>query len=148
MTKSVMVVKFRKTNKYIIYPLLKVKDSASYAIPPYITEIDLSLAELFDKILYALDFSKEGPKPVEDYKIRHQEFLKGMGVKTMKALHTDSINLDVYLSDGIISFTPWENKGPKEGFDGFKEDLTIKLPFDSPKEHLIEALEITLSRCK
>jgi hypothetical protein len=71
-----------------------------------------------------------------------------MGVKTMKALHDNTINMDVYVKDNIITFMPWENKGSKEGFVGFKEDLTIKLPLDSPKEELLKALELTLSRCK
>lgn len=148
MTKSVVIKKFIKNNKYIIHPLLKVIDSGSYAIPPYITEYDLSPTELLDKILYALEFSKEGGRPAEEPKVRVKEYLKGMGVKTMKALYDSSISLDVYLKGDIITFTPWENKGSKEGFSGFKEDLTVKLPFNSPKEELVKALELTLSRCK
>lgn len=148
MTKSVVIKKFLKNNKYIIHPLLKVKDSASFAMPPYITEYDLNTEELLEKILYVLEFSKEGNRPTEDPKTRHQEYLKAMGVKTMKALHDNIINMDVYVKDNIITFMPWENKGSKEGFVGFKEDLTIKLPFDSPKDELLKALELTLSRCK
>ncbi|TRX35898.1 contact-dependent growth inhibition system immunity protein [Flavobacterium restrictum] len=148
MTKSVVIKRFLKDNKYIIHPNLVVKDSGSYAIPPYITEYNLNSTELLDKILYALEFSKEGGRPVEDPKTRHQEFLKAMGVKTMKALHDNTINLSLYVRDGIVVFVPWENKGSKEGFSGFKEDLTVKLPFNSPKEELVKALELALSRCK
>ncbi len=148
MTKSAVLKKNLKDNKYIIHPNLIVRDSGSYAIPPYITEYDLNSTELLDKILYALEFSKEGGRPVEDPKIRVKEYLKGMGFKTMKALYENTINLSLYVRDGIITFTPWENKGSKEGFSGFKEDLTVKLPFNSPKEKLVKALELALSRCK
>lgn len=148
MTKSVVLKKFLKDNKYIIHPNLVVKDSGSYAMPPYITEYNLNTSELLDKILYVLEFSKEGNRPTEDPKTRHQEFLKAMGVKTMKALHDNTINLSLYVRDGIIAFVPWKNEGSKKGFSGFSQDLTIKLPFNSPREELLKALELALSRCK
>ncbi len=148
MTKSVVITKFLKNNRYVIHPLLKVKDSGSYAIPPYITEFNLSLEELLDKVLYAIEFSKEGVLEITDSKIRVKEYLKGMGVKTLKDVYKDSFSLDVYVKDNIIEFTPWKNAGTKGGFVGFKEDLSIKLPFNSPKEELLKALELTLSRCE
>ncbi len=148
MTKSVIVLKFLKTNRYIIHPELIVKDSGSYATPPYITEFNLSLEELLDKVLYAIEFSKEGVLEITDSKIRVKEYLKGMGVKALKDIYIDTISLDVYVKDDIIEFTPWKNAGPKGGFVGFEEDLSIKLPIDSPRKKLIEALELTLSRCE
>ena len=148
MIQSISVKKFLKTNRYVLYPNLFVKDSGSYAISPYISEFNLNTEELLDKILYTLKFSGEGSEPKEDYKTRHKEFLKGIGVKNMKDLHDNSINLSVYTRDEFINFTPWKNAGPKGGFVGFEEDLSIKLPIDSPRKKLIEALELTLSRCE
>lgn len=149
MTKSAVLKINIIENKYIIHPNLIVKDSGSYAMPPYIIEHDLNPMQLIDIILYALEISKEGSKPtVEDPKVRTKEYLKGMGFKTMKALYNNTINLSFYVRDGIITFTPWENKGSNDGFSGFQEDLTIKLPFNSPKEELAKALELTISRCK
>jgi hypothetical protein len=148
MVKSVIILKFLKTNRYVIHPELTVKDSGSYAIPPYVTEFDLSTEKLLDNVLYTLDFSKEGVLEITDSKIRVKEYLKGMGVKTLKDIYKDSFSLDVYVKDNEIKFTPWKNKGAKEGFSGFEEDLSIKLPFNSPKEELVKALELALSRCE
>lgn len=148
MIKSAVILKFLKTNRYVLYPKLIVKDSGSYAIPPYISEFDLSIEELLDKVLYVIEFSKEGSEPKEDYKIRQKEFFKGIGVKNMKELHDDSITLSVYIRDGFINFTSWENQGQKKGFVIPEEDFSIKLPFNSPREELIKALELTLLKCK
>ena len=148
MTKSVVITKFLKNNRYVIDPLLKVKDSGSYAIPPYITEFNLSLEELLNKVLYAIEFSREGVLEITDSKIRVKEYLKGIGVKTLKEIYKDTIQVDIYVKDSTIEFNPWKNAGTKGGFVGFEEDLSIKLPFNSPKEELLKALELTLSRCE
>lgn len=148
MIKSVSVKHFSKDNKYIIYPNLKIKGFVSVASSPYIIEYNLSTVDLLKKILDALEFSREIEERPKDLKEFRSEYLKGIGMKTMKALHTGSISLDISIKDNTITFMPWENKGSKEGFVGFKEDLTVKLPFNSPKEELVKALELTLSRCK
>ncbi|WP_237732410.1 contact-dependent growth inhibition system immunity protein [Flavobacterium sp. UGB4466] len=148
MTKSVVLKKFKKDNRYVLHPNLIVKDSGSFAIAPYIIEHNLNYDELLDKVLYALEFSTEGEQPLEDHKTRLSEYLKGIGVKTIKALHDNSINLSLYVRDGIINFVPWENMGSKRGFVGYSDDLTVRLPFDSSKEELTKALELALSRCK
>ncbi|GIQ61381.1 hypothetical protein Flavo103_45160 [Flavobacterium collinsii] len=148
MTKSVVLKKFKKDNRYVIHPNLIVKDSGSFAIDPYIIEYDLNYDELLEKILYALEFSKEGAPPLKDNKTRLSEYLKGMGVKTIKALHDNSINLSLYVRDRVITFVPWENMGSKRGFVGYSDDQNVSLPFDSSREELIEALKLALSRCK
>lgn len=148
MIKSVSIKIFSKDNKYIIYPHLKIKGFVSIASPPYFIDYNLSSSELLEKILSTLEFSKEIEERPKDWKEFRAEYLKAIGVKTMKALHSGSISFDVSIKDNIITFMPWENKGSKEGFVGFKEDLTIKLPLDSPKEELVKALELALSRCK
>lgn len=148
MIKSVSIKNFPKSNKYIIYPQLKIKGFVSIASPPYFIDYNLSLSELLEKILNTLEFSKEIEERPKDWKKFREEYLKGIELKTMKALHDGSISFDVCIKENIIEFMPWENKGVKEGFVGFKEDLTIKLPINSPREELLKALELTLSRCK
>ncbi|MBP4139799.1 contact-dependent growth inhibition system immunity protein [Flavobacterium geliluteum] len=148
MIKSVSIKFFSKENKYIIYPQLKIKGFVSIASSPYFIEYNLSSSNLLEKILDTLKLSREIDERPKDWKEFRTEYLKGIGVKTMKALHNGSISLDVSIKDDTIIFMPWENKGSKEGFVGFKEDLTVKLPFNSLKEDLIKALELALSRCK
>lgn len=148
MIKSINIYKFIKDNKIILHPLLQIKGFISIASAPFIMERNLSNAELLEKILYTLEFSKEILEKPDNWKEFQKEFLKGMGVKTMKALHDGAINLGIYVKDGAITFSPTQNKGSKEGFVGFKEDLKVSLPFDSPKTELEKALELALSRCK
>ena len=147
MLKSVVIKKFLRENRYVLHPNLIVKDSGSYAIAPYVIKYDLSTEELLNEILYVLNFSKEGSRPLEDSKLRHAAYLKFMGVKSMKELHDNSINLSLYVRDGILTFVPWENKGSKVGFDGFKEDLNVRLSFNSSLPELLSALELAISRC-
>lgn len=148
MIKSVSIIFFSKENKYIIHPQLKIKGFVSIASAPYLIEHNLSSSNLLEKILDTLEFSKEVDERPKDWKEFRNEYLNGIGVKTMKALHNGSIGLDVFVKDDMITFTPWENKGSKEGFVGFKEDLKVSLPFDSPKIKLEEALKLAMSRCK
>lgn len=148
MVKSAVITKFLKDNKYVVHPNLRVRGGGSVAITPYLIAHDLSTEELLEKILYALDFSKEGSAPDGDRKSIQKEFLKGMEVKSMKELYDNSLCLSIYVRDGIITFFPWLNQGAKGGFVSSKEDIDVKVPFDSPKEELVKALELALSRCK
>jgi hypothetical protein len=148
MLKRANVIIKKAENKYIINPTNTIKGGGGIATEPYLIKFDLSNNQLLEKILYVLDLSTEDVTRPTDWKEFHKEYLKSMGVKTMKALHDGTINLSVYIKDDIINFLPMENKGSKEGFSGFKEDLTITLPFNSPKEELVKALELALSRCK
>lgn len=148
---SVSIYKFVDKDTYVIHPSQSVKFSGSYAIPPYFKEVGVGMQELMDRVLEALSFSKESAfPPLGDSKTRLKEFLKGVGVKTMKELHQNSIHLFLYtdINNSTLTFVPFENKGPKEGFSGYKEDMDVKVPFNSPKEELVKALELALSRCK
>lgn len=147
MTKSVNIYKFEKDNKFILHPLLSVKDFASLATSPYLIEYDLSLEDLLEKIFYLLQYSKEGNRP-SDMKDFHKEFLKSIGVKTMKVLHNESILLGLFVKEGIIHFCPSINKGTREGFSGVPIDQRVIIPINSSKEKLVKALELALSRCK
>lgn len=148
MVKSAVVTKFLKDNKYVVHPNLRVRGGGSVAKAPYLIAYNLSAEELMEKILYALDFSNEGSAPEGDRKSIQKEFLKSMEVKSMKELYDNSLCLSMYVRDGIITFFPWLNQGPKEGFSGYKEDMDVKVPFNSPKQELVKALELALSRCK
>ncbi|WP_374505330.1 contact-dependent growth inhibition system immunity protein [Flavobacterium sp.] len=138
----------KKEEKYIINPINSLKSGGGIASSPFIQEYNLSSEDLLNIILSTLELSKENVEKSNDLKASQKEYLNSMGVKTMKALHDGTIYLSVNVKDNIIMFTPWENKGAKEGFRGFKEDLIVKFPINSPKEELVKALELALSRCK
>lgn len=125
-----------------------MRSGGGAASPPFIHKYNLSSEELLELVLQTLELSKENVERSNDLKALQKEYLSSMGVKTMKALYDGTIYLSVNIKDDTITFTPWENKGSKEGFVGFKEDLTIKQSFESPKEDLVKALELALSRCK
>jgi len=147
MTKSVSIYVFKDDNKFILHPDAKVKDWASIASPPYLILYDLSSEEVLEKMLYLLDLSKEGTRP-PDLKESQKEYLKSMGFKTMKALHTNSISLGVFLKEGVLNFCPSINKGSRQGFYGVPLDQRVLVPLNSSKNELIKALELALERCQ
>lgn len=147
--KSVSVLQFNKTGSYVIHPFQGVKDNASFAIPPYIKMSNVSLGDLVDKILETLEYSKSSLYPPDGTpQSRMKEYLKGVGVKSMKELHQDSIYLDVFCDNDVLEFIPSQNLGSKGGFGGYKENLDVKVSSEAPKEELVKALELALSRCK
>lgn len=147
MTKSVNIYKFKKENKFILHPLLSIKNFASLATFPYLIEYNLTLEDLLEKIFYLLQYSKDGNRP-SDMKKFHKEFLSDMGMKTMKVLHSDSILLGLFVKDEIIHFCPTINKGTREGFSGVPIEQRVLISIKSTKEDLLKALEIALSRCE
>ncbi|WP_347053496.1 contact-dependent growth inhibition system immunity protein [Flavobacterium olei] len=138
----------KEEQKYIINPIHSIKGGGGYASQPYIKEYKLSLDQLLNLILKILDLSMENTERPTDFKALQKEYLNSMGVKTMKALHDGSIYLSANIKDNVITFTPWENKGAKEGFRGFKEDKSVQLSLNSSEEKLIEALETAIARCR
>lgn len=148
MLKRVGITIKKEEHKYIINPIHSLKSGGGAASPPFIHEYNLSSEELLEIVLQTLELSKENVERSNDLKALQKEYLSSMGVKTMKALHDGTIYLSVNIKDNTIMFTPWENKGAKEGFRGFKEDLTVQLPFNSSKQDLVKALEVALLRCK
>ncbi|GAQ15655.1 hypothetical protein MODO_3355 [Myroides odoratimimus] len=94
-----------------------------------------------------MSFSKEGKRPEGDLKKMEQEFLEGIGVKTMAKLYKNSILLSVSANDTEIVFSAMHNKGSRHGFIGLEKDENIIMSKDSSREELEKALELALSRC-
>ena len=148
MLKRAGIIIKKEEQKYTIYPIDTMKSGGGSASTPVINDYNLSSQNLLEKILNILEFSRDNVEKSNDWKDFQKEYLKSMGVKTIKALHDGAIYLSVNVRNSTITFTPWKNEGYKKGFSGFEEDLTIKLPFDSAREELVCALELTVSRCK
>ena len=137
--KSAGIIKFN-TGKIVLYPKNRVKDSASYASEPYIIGQNLTYREIAEKLLKALEYSiDDAPRPL-DWKIIQSNYLKAMGVKTMKALHEGSINVGVFTKEGNYYISPTVNKGSRQGFQGNVKDRII-IPLSSSIEELALALE-------
>lgn len=144
MIKSASIYKF-KTGKVVLHPKNRVKDSASYASSPYFIEQDLSYEELAKKLLEVLEYSRdEAPRPL-DWKALQKNHLKSMGVKTMKALHEDSLYISVFTKDGNYNIQPYINKGFRQGFQGTKEMIVI--PISSNTEELTQAIKEAFEKC-
>ncbi|MEK6508752.1 contact-dependent growth inhibition system immunity protein [Myroides sp. C4067] len=147
MKQLVDIILFKDKNKYIVYPFLIVKDSFNFTIPPFTSLENPSIRVLLDTVLYTLSFSKEGKRPEGDLKKMEQEFLEGIGVKTMAKLYKNSILLSVSANDTEIVFSAMHNKGSRHGFIGLEKDENIIMSKDSSREELEKALELALSRC-
>jgi len=142
--KSAGIIKFN-TGKIVLYPEYRVKDSASYASEPYIIGQNLDYKEIAEKLLETLEYSiDDAPRPL-DWKIVKSNYLKGIGVKTMKALHNGSVNVSVFTREGNYYINPTVNKGSRQGFQGTKEDIII--PLSSNIEELGLALEEAFNKC-
>ncbi|EHO07610.1 hypothetical protein HMPREF9714_01315 [Myroides odoratimimus CCUG 12901] len=147
MKQLVDIILFKDKNKYIVHPFLIVKDSFNFTIPPFTSLENPSIRVLLDTVLYTLSFSKEGKRPEGDLKKMEQEFLEGIGVKTMAKLYKNSILLSVSANDTEIVFSAMHNKGSRHGFIGLEKDENIIMSKDSSREELEKALELALSRC-
>lgn len=147
MKQLVDIILFKDKNKYIVHPFLIVKDSFNFTIPPFTSLENPSIRVLLDTVLYTLSFSKEGKRPEGDLKKMEQEFLEGIGVKTMARLYKNSILLSVSANDTEIVFSAMHNKGSRHGFIGLEKDQNIIMSKDSSREELEKALELALSRC-
>lgn len=148
MIKRANVIIAKSTGKYIINPVDTMSGGGGIGNNPYLKEHNLSSLELFEKILYVLGLSRENVARPEDWKSFEKEFFNEIGIKTKKTLYDGTVSLSVYTKDNIITFSPYENKGSKQGFQGLGMDQNVSLPFNSPREELLEALELALSRCK
>lgn len=136
--KSASIYKF-KTGKVILHPKNRVKDSPSYASEPYVIENNLTYEEITKKLLEVLEYSMDDAPPPLDWKALQKKHLNSMGVKTMKALHDNSLYVSIFTRDGNYNIQPYINKGARQGFEGTKDQ--IKIPLSSSIEELADALE-------
>lgn len=146
MLKRATVIIKNSEKKSIVNPTNTMQGGGGIDSGPYFVDFELSSSDLLERILDALNLSKENvPKP-EDMKIYQKEYLKGIGVKSLKDLYNNSIMLSIHAKDDILTFSPLENIGGRKGFVGTNE--RVSFPIDIPKDSMIEKLELALSRCK
>lgn len=144
MIKSAGIYKFNK-EKTIIHSERNVIDSASYASAPYFIKEKLSYKELAEILLKALEQSVYDAPPPLDWKALQKKHLEEMGLKTMKALHDNSLYVSVFTKDNSYNITPTQNRGSRKGFFYIKDRIII--PESSSIEELAAALEEAFARC-
>lgn len=147
--KSVSILKFIDQDKYVVYPSIIVKGSGTIAVPPYLSGKGLSFNEVWDMVTQSMEVSGERERvPNGDGNTLQKEFLKGVGVKSMKELHEGSILLEIYTTKDTMVFSPWQNSGPRTGFTGFKEKNDVVLPLNAERDQYLQALKLAISKCK
>lgn len=138
--KRAEIIKFSKDNKVVLYPVNTMEGGGGLASSPYNIGYDLTFKEIAEKLLMVLEHSKTNvPRPL-NWDFFRKEYLKAIGVKTMKALHEGSYNVGIFTKDGNYYISPTVNKGSREGFQGRLKDRII-IPTNSNIEELATALE-------
>ncbi|QTE21029.1 contact-dependent growth inhibition system immunity protein [Polaribacter cellanae] len=145
--KSANILKF-KDGKTVVYPLRTIKDSGSYAIPPFIVDYNITFLELAEVLKKSLNYSEIGIQPPRDSELFfHKDNVKVTGIKNVKDLHKDSMNISTYIRDNYIHITPSDNQGTRKGFR-YDYDGRISIPITSTLEKLAEALEQAFVKSK
>jgi len=147
MIKSIQIYRFNDDKKFILHPTAQVKDYASIPTPPFLTFYNLSTEDLLEEILNLLNLVVEAERP-SDMNEFQKNLLKSLGLKTFKALHHNSISLTVFLKEGLINLCPTKNLGSRKGFYGVPLNERVVIPFDSPKDEYLKALELALEKCQ
>lgn len=139
------ILKFKSENKYVFYPINTIKGGGGIASSPYIVGVNLIDREIAEKLLQSLNFSEVEVSYPDDWSSSKKEHLKAIGVKNMKALHEESLNLSISTKDGNYNISPTVNKGSRQGFHYTKERIII--PLSSSKEELAEAIKEAFDKC-
>lgn len=130
-----------------MHPHRMVKDSGSYACPPYIVEESLTYLELAKKLLKVLEFSEQANiPPSEEEQFFSKETINITGIKNMKSLHKESLNISVFTKEDKYHISPSINKGSRQGFHYTKDRIII--PLTSTIDELAVALEEAFARSK
>lgn len=142
--KRAEIIKFNDNNRVIVYPVNTLEGGGGIASSPYFVLENPSTLEIIENLKKALNYSIiDAPRPLE-WKFFRQKHLKSLGVKTMKALHKNSISVGVFIKDEKYHINPTINKGSRQGFHGKTEDRII-IPLSSNNTKLEEVIDMAIS---
>ncbi len=139
------IIKFNEDNKFIIYPINTLEGGGGIASSPYFILKNPTNFQIAEKLLDALEKSIVGaPRPL-DWNFFRKEHLKSLGVKTMKSLHKNSLNVGVFVKDENYFISPTVNKGSRQGYHGELDDRII-IPTSSSIEELANNIQIAFDK--
>ncbi len=115
---------FEKKNKYLIHGLSKIKMGASIASEPFIwIDANTGIEKVIQQILAVLETNQILlPNPV-NWESHSKDFLKKIGLRSIKDLHNNVKNIGILEKDGKIFFTPMKNLGSKLGYVNVDEKV-------------------------
>jgi hypothetical protein len=108
---------------------------------------DAGEEEVVPALMKALEGSKSGVDGPTDWKEFQKNYLKNVGAKSMKDLHTDTISCGAEKEGNQIKFTPSQNLGPKEGFGLLPSVPDMMADATNPHE-VFTRLKEMLAKCK
>ena len=137
---SANIIKF-ETGKVLFYPLRRIKDMGSCAVPPYVVKHDITYEEMAMCLKEILKSSGIGVAlPHEKETLFYKDNIDITGIKDDKMLHDKSKHVGVHTREGKYHLSPSVNNGSRKGFLGIK-DARMSIPLDSSIEELASALE-------
>ena len=144
---------YKLPNKgYIVYGESKTVSGLRVASEPYFniseTEANADLIGHAIKASLCNDDNKRIPDP-KDWKQSGKDFLKKIGLKTMKELD-NHLNKNMSIKeDGVqMTFTPSRPaKKPDKGFLYKNKSESVSINYRATNQEIIEALELAFSKC-
>ena len=98
--------------------------------------------------IHILEESSESlPHPTDWGDLDNDSLLRTAGAKSWAAFMKSAKCLAVDLENRQLKIVPRKNLGPKDGYESMPEE-SVKIPLDSPPQHIGIALEDGLSRCR
>ena len=137
---------------YIVFGEAKTISGFRIASAPYfnISKVDANPDVIVDAIKGSLcnDDDTIVPNPT-DFKQSGKDFLKNIGLKSMRELDDRSNKYVSIKDDGIqITFTPLRPADkPDKGFVNFKNSESFAVSLTASNQEIMEAYESALSKC-
>jgi len=147
--KSASIYKLK--NGYIIHSSSKTTAGFWISDEPYFKlGNDATIEEVVNKVLLALQSSKNGIIAPIDSRGTTKEFLKLIGLKSLKELHENSVKYcSVSLINNTIIFGPSKHaEHSRNGFLYKPENESVRVPFNANFEQIGNALADAFSKCE
>ena len=142
---------YKKTETYIIHGQSKAASGFNVASTPYFN-IPLAQANT-DKIVHAIkeslcnDDSKRVPDP-QDFREFEKEYLKSIGVRSMKELESNSQFVLICNNGQVLTFIPSYLIGkPGKGFYFKNKSETVQIDSDASDRDIMAALTLAFDKC-
>jgi hypothetical protein len=143
-----IVAVYRRRGRLIMSALSKTVAGFWIQSGPFLSVPEnASEQEVVRALMTAFEGSKSGVDGPTDWKEFQKNYLKNVGAKSMKDLHTDTTSCGAEKEGNQIKFTPSQNLGPKEGFAPLPSVPDLVADATNPHEvytHLMEMLD----KCK
>jgi hypothetical protein len=146
--KRASVIKFKKTQDFLLHSTSTMTEGGGINTEPYIRlEASVSNDEMFKSLITVLEASKTGVSRPKNFDKSLKQYLNAVGMRDHGELYKDSLCVTVVNKDGTVTFFPSRNEGVKGGFATLPADK-VEIPEKSDANVMVKALLKALEKCK